>query len=52
MAKFAINSTTEIEAAPTVMLDGKQNQGQHNYHSCKNDGQGTGVTVGGIITVA
>lgn len=52
MAKFTINSTTEIEAAPTVILDGKQHQRQHNYHSCKNDEQGMGVTVGDIITVA
>lgn len=52
MAKFAINSTTEIEAAPTVILDGKQHQRQHNYHSCKNDEQGMGVPVGDIITAA
>lgn len=35
MAKFAINNTTEIEAAPTVILDGKQHQRQHNYHIVK-----------------
>lgn len=52
MAKFTINSTTEIESAPTVILDGKQHQRQYNYHSCKNYEQGMEVTVGDIITVA
>lgn len=35
MAKYTINSTTENEAAPTVILNSKQQQKLHNYSICK-----------------